>query len=395
MELKDVVLCSPVRTPLGRFGGSLRDFKVYDIGAMAIRETIKRGNISPEIVDEVVVSHCRQAGNGPNPARTAAVKGGIPIEVPAHTVNKACPSGLKAIVLASQALRLGDAEVIVVGGMESLSTIPYLLENCRWEGFRMGNRALVDGWGGAVDPLCKMGMGITAENLSAKYNISRREQDEWGLRSHQKAAEAWDRGWFDKEVMPVTIPATKKTREIVFAKDEVFRPDVNLETMSKLPPAFKEDGTVTAGNSSAMSDGAAAMIVTTRQKAKDLGLKIMASLVSYAYVGVEPALMGEGPAIAIPKALKRVGLTLNDMGLTEVNEAFAAQVLANERVLKWDRDKVNIHGGAIALGHPTGLSGVRIMTTLLYAMQTHQKELAVVAICGGGGMGVAIVVKAE
>jgi acetyl-CoA C-acetyltransferase len=395
MELKDVVLCSAVRTPLGSFGGTLRNFKVYDLGTMVLRETIKRGNINPETVDEVIVSHCRQAGNGPNPARTAAVKAGIPIEVPAHTVNKACPSGLKAIVLASQALRLDDAEVIVVGGMESLSTIPYLLENCRWEGFRMGNRALVDGWGGAVDPLCKMGMGITAENLSVKYNISRREQDEWGMRSHQMAAKAWDNGWFDKEIMPVTIPATKKTPEIVFTKDETFRPNVNLEAMLKLPPAFKEGGTVTAGNSSSMSDGASAIIMTTRQRAKELGLRIMASMVSYSYVGVEPALMGEGPAIAIPKALKRADLTLNDMDLIEVNEAFAAQILANERVLKWDRNKVNIHGGAIALGHPTGLSGVRLMTTLLYAMHTHQKELAVVAICGGGGMGVAIVVKAE
>jgi acetyl-CoA C-acetyltransferase len=209
------------------------------------------------------------------------------------------------------------------------------------------------------------------------------------------AAKAWDNGWFDKEIMPVTIPATKKTPEIMFTRDETFRPDANLETMLKLPPAFKEGGTVTAGNSSSMSDGAAAMIVTHRQKARELGLRIMASMVSYSYVGVEPAVMGEGPAIAIPKALKRGSLTLNNMDLIEVNEAFAAQVLANERVLKWDRDKVNIHGGAIALGHPTGLSGVRIMTTLLYAMHTHQKELAVVAICGGGGIGVAIIVKAE
>jgi len=349
MELKDVVLCSSVRTPLGSFGGTLRNFKVYDLGSMAIRETIKRGNISPEIVDEVIVSHCRQAGNGPNPARTAAVRAGIPIEVPAHTVNKACPSGLKAIVLASQALRLDDAEVIVVGGMESLSTIPYLLEDCRWEGFRMGNRALVDGWGGAVDPLCEMGMGITAENLSVKYNISRREQDEWGLRSHQMAAQAWDNGWFDKEIMPVTIPATKKTPEIVFTKDETFRPGANLEAMLKLPPAFKEGGTVTAANSSSMSDGAAAMIVTSHQKAKELGLRIMASMVSYSYVGVEPAVMGEGPAIAIPKALKRAGLTLNDMDLIEVNEAFAAQILANERVLKWDRNKVTSMEGQLPL----------------------------------------------
>ena len=395
MELKDVVLCSAVRTPLGNFGGTLRNFKVYDLGAMVIRETVKRAGMSAEMVDEVIVAHCRQAGNGPNPARTAAVRAGIPIAVPAHTVNKACPSGLKAIVLASQALRLEDAEVIVVGGMESLSTIPYLLENCRWEGFRMGNRALVDGWGGAVDPLCKMGMGVTAENLSVKYNISRREQDEWGLRSHQMAAKAWDNGWFDKEIMPVTIPATKKTPEIVFTKDETFRPDANLEAMSKLPTAFKEGGTVTAANSSSMSDGASAIVMTTRQKAKELGLRITGSLVSYAYVGVEPAEMGEGPGIAIPLALKKAGLSLNDMDLLEVNEAFAAQILANERVLKWDRDKVNIHGGAIALGHPTGLSGVRLMTTLLHAMHTHRKELAAVAVCGGGGMGVAIVVKAE
>jgi len=395
MELQDVVMCSPVRTPLGRFGGTLRNVMVYDLGAMVIRETLKRAGISAEMVDEVIMAHCRQAGNGPNPARTAAVKGGTPITVPAHTVNKACPSGLKAIVLASQALRLGDAEVIVVGGMESLSTIPYLLENCRWEGFRMGNRVLVDGWGGAVDPLCAMGMGLTAERLADKYGISRREQDEWGLRSNQLAAQALDKGWFDKEVMPVVIPASKKAAEIVFRQDETIYRDTSLEKMAKLPPAFKEGGTVTAGNSSSMSDGASAMVMTTRQKAKELGLRIMGSLVSYAYVGVEPAEMGEGPGIAIPMALKKAGLTLNEMDLIEVNEAFAAQILANERVLKWDRDKVNIHGGAIALGHPTGNSGVRITATLLHALHTHKKELAVAAICGGGGMGVAIIVKAE
>jgi len=395
INLEDVVFVSAIRTPLGRFGGALRHLKVYDVGALVIREALRRAGVSAEQVDEVIVAHCRQVGNGPNPARTAAIKAGIPIRIPAHTVNKACPSGLKAIALASQALRLGDAGVVVVGGMESLSTIPYLLENCRWEGFRMGDRVLKDGWGGAVDPIASMGMGETAERLAEKYRIGRKEQDEWGFRSHQLAAQAWDRGWFDEEVFPVTIAAGKNGPESLFARDETIRWDADLEKMAKLPPAFKQDGTVTAGNSSGMSDGASALVMTTRQKAKELNLRVMGSIVSYAYVGVEPAEMGEGPAIAVPLALNKAGLRLEDMGLIEVNEAFAAQILANERVLKWEREKVNIHGGAIALGHPTGNSGIRIMTTLLHAMHRHRKGLAVAAICGGGGMGVSMVIKAE
>ena len=397
VEIKDIVFVgSPVRTALGRFGGTLRYMKAYDLGALVIKESIKRAGITPDMVNEVIMGHCRQAGNGPNPVRTAAVRGGIPLDVPAHSVNIACPSGLKAIILAAESLMVGDNEIVLVGGMESLSTIPYLLDSSiRWDGVRMGNITVEDGWGGAVDPLCQMGMGMTAERLAEKWSISRKEQDEWGVRSNQLAAKAWDNGWFDKEVMPIIVPATKKIPESTFTKDETIKRDTTPEKMALLPPAFKKDGTVTAGNSSSMSDGASVLLMSTRQKAKELGLKIISSLVSYANVGVDPSEMGEGPGIAIPRALKKAGLKLDDIGLIEVNEAFAAQVLTNERMLKWDREKVNTHGGAIALGHPTGNSGGRIMVTLLHAIHIQKKELAVAAICGGGGMGIAIVVKAE
>jgi acetyl-CoA C-acetyltransferase len=394
MGLSDVVVISAARTPMGRFGGTLRDVMAYDLGAVVVSEVLRRAGIDGEQVDEVILGNCRQAGNGPNPSRTASVRGGIPVSVPTHTVNKACPSGMKAVALASQAIRLGDSEIVVAGGMESMSTMPYLLKGVRWAGFKLGNKVLEDAWSDTIDPLCNMGMGQTAENLVEKYKISREEQDKFSLESHQKAAKAQDEGWFDEEIVPVKVPQPKG-EPILFSKDETIRRDTSSEKMAKLPPVFKKDGTITAGNACQMSDGAAALVVTSRGKAKALGVKPLFSIVSCSQVAVEPAYMGEGPGVSIPMALKRAGMSLDDMDLIEVNEAFAVQVLANERVLGWDRSKLNVHGGAIALGHPTGISGARILITLYYALKQHDKEIGIAGICGGGGVSMAMVIRRE
>lgn len=394
MELNDIVIVSAVRTPMGRFGGTLRDMPVYDLGAAVISEALNRANVKGAQVDEVIMGNCRQAGNGPNPSRTAAVRGGIPVSVPTNTLNKACPSAMKAVALASQAIRLGEAELIVAGGMDSMSTIPYLLKGARWSGFKLGNRVLEDGWSDSIDPLCNMGMGMTAENLVEKYKIPREEQDQFALESHQKAAKAQNEGWFDDEIVPVKV-LQPKGEPISFEKDETIRRDTSLDKMAKLPPVFKKDGSVTAGNACQMSDGAVAMLVTSRGKAKELGLTPLFSLISYSQVAVEPSLMGEGPGISIPKALERAEMSLADMDLIEVNEAFAVQVLANEQVLKWDRAKLNVHGGAIALGHPTGISGARILVTLYNALRQHDGEIGIAGICGGGGMSMAMVIRRE
>jgi acetyl-CoA C-acetyltransferase len=395
VELSDVVAISAVRTPMGRFGGTIKDVAAYDLGAAAIRAALERAGVAGDGIDDVIFGSCRQAGNGPNPARTAAVRGGIPITVPVQTINMACPSGMRCIVAASQAFRLGDYKTAVVGGMDSMSTIPYLLKDCRWDGFKMGDRTLLDGWSDSIDPLCGMGMGATAENLVDKYKIPREEQDKFAVESHQKAARARSDGWFDEEIVPVEVPAKGKQPPVVFDKDETIRADTNLEKMAKLRPAFRKDGTITAGNACGMSDGATALVMTTREHAQALGAAPLFSLVAYSSVAVEPATMGEGPSISIPAALKRAGMALGDMDLIEVNEAFAVQVLANEQVLKWDRAKVNVHGGAIALGHPTGISGARIVVTLYYALKRTGGELGIAGICGGGGVSMALVIKRE
>jgi len=395
MDLSDVVAISAVRTPMGRFGGTMRDIPAYDLGAVAIRAAIERAGVSPDTIEDVIYGSCRQAGNGPNPARTASVRGGVPISVPVQTINMACPSGMRCIHLASQALRIGDSKAVLVGGMDSMSTIPYLLKDCRWEGFKMGDRTLLDGWSDSVDPLCGMGMGATAENLVEKYGITREEQDQFAAESHHKAAKAQSSGWFDAEIVPVEVPAKGKEPAIMFDRDETIRPDTSAEKLAKLRPAFKKDGTVTAGNACGMSDGATALVLTTRTHATALGAKPLFSLVAYSNVAVEPTTMGEGPGVAIPAALARAKMSLGDMELIEVNEAFAVQVLANERVLKWDRSKVNVHGGAIALGHPTGISGARIVVTLYHALKGTGKELGVAAICGGGGVSMAMILKRE
>lgn len=395
MNLNDVVCVSACRTAMGRFGGKLRNFNARDLGALVISGAIQRAGIDAGTVDEVIVGHCRQAGNGPNPAKISAVQAGIPQQVHAVTINNACPSGMKAAIIGAQNILLGDIDTAMVAGMESMSTIPYLLKTGRWDGFRMGDQVLMDGWNDTRDVICDMLMGQTAENLVERYRLSREEQDEFALSSHHKAATAQCEGWFDEEIIPIMIPATRKEPEVVFDKDEPIRTDTTLEQMAKLPPVFKKGGSVTAGNSCGLSDGASSLILMTREKANMLGLKPLFSLLAYSSVGVENAYMGEGPGVAIPEALKKTKLSLSDIDLIEVNEAFACQILANEKVLFWDRSKLNVHGGAIALGHPTGESGVRILVTLYYAMKRLEKELGVASICGGTGVACAIVIKRE
>jgi acetyl-CoA C-acetyltransferase len=395
MKLTDVVCVSACRTAMARFGSRLREFSVHKLGALAISEALKRARMEGKNVDEVFVGHCRQAGNGPNPAKIASVMGGIPQNVHAVTINNACPSGMKAAILGVQNILLGEIRTALIAGMESMSTIPYLLKTGRWDGFRMGDQVLQDGWNDTRDIICNMLMGNTAENLVERYQLTREEQDEFALSSHQKAAMAQDRGWFDEEIFPVLIPATKKTVEEIFDKDEPIRRDTSMEKLAKLPPAFKEGGSVTAGNACGMSDGSSSMVLMSRDRAKELGLQPLFSIVSYASVGVENAYMGEGPGLAIPKTLDKANMTLGDMDLIEVNEAFAAQILANERVLSWDRSRLNVHGGAIALGHPTGESGVRIIVTLYYALKRMGKEIGVASICGGTGVACAIILKRE
>ncbi|MDP8205305.1 MAG: thiolase family protein [Candidatus Electryonea clarkiae] len=396
MKLSDIVAISACRTPMGAFGGTLKNMASYDIGAVAVRGAWERAGLDEDQISDVILGSCRQAGNGPNPARTASVRGGVPDSVPVITLNMACPSGMRAIAFASQQLMVGESETVLVGGFDSMSTMPFLLKNARWQGFKMGDKKLEDGWSDSVDPLTGQGMGPAAENLYDKYKISREEQDEYAAESHAKAHFAWEKGMFDDEVVPITVPpATKRDEEKVFAKDETIRYPVKLEKMAKLPTVFRKGGSVTAGNACGMSDGATGLVLTTREKAKELGAKPLFSLVSYASTAVAPDLFGEGPGLVIPKALDRVDMKLDDMDLIEVNEAFAIQVLANERVLNWDREKLNVHGGAIALGHPTGISGARIVVTLYHALKNTDKEIGIASICGGGGVTMAMIIKRE
>lgn len=395
MNITDIVCVSGCRTAMAKFGSNLRSLDVRDLGGIVMAAALERAGVQGKDIDEVFVGHCRQAGNGSNPAKIAAIKGGIPQEVHAVTINNACPSGMKATIFGAQNILLGEIETAMITGMESMSTIPYLLQTGRWEGFRMGDQVLMDGWNDTRDIICNMLMGETAEKLVEKYNLSREEQDEFALSSHQKAARAQDEGDFDEEIIPVVIPASRKSPEEVFDKDNPIRRDSTLEKMAKLRPAFKKGGTVTAGNSCGLSDGATSLILMTRERAKALALTPLFSLVAYSSVGVENAYMGEGPGVAIPKALKKAGMDLQDMDLIEVNEAFAAQVLANERVLGWDRSRLNVNGGAIALGHPTGESGARILVTLYNALKRRDKELGIASICGGTGVACAMIIKRE
>jgi acetyl-CoA C-acetyltransferase len=391
----NIVAISVGRTPMGSFGGSLRDVAAYDLGAAAIKGTLERIGLPHKQVDQVIFANCRQAGNGPNPARTAAVRGGIATHVPVFTVNMACPSAMKAVALAAQELALGNSRIVVAGGMESMSTMPYLLKNVRWKGFKLGDKTLSDSWSDTIDPLCGFGMGVTAENLVDKYSISRAEQDEFALQSQIKAAKARAEGLLAPEIIPFQLPATRDRDATQMACDETIRPDSSLERLARLKPVFKKDGSVTAGNACSMGDGACAIVLTTRAVASAQGHRPLFSIVASAQTAVEPAMMGAGPGESIPLVLSEAGLTLSDIDFIEVNEAFAAQMLANERVLGWERDKVNVFGGAIALSHPTGMSGARILITLDNILRHKDGELGVAAICGGGGVTTAMVIRRE
>ena len=395
MELRDIVVVSACRSPMGLFGGSLKDLSVLDLGSQVIGKTMEKINLDPKEIDMTAFGNCRQAGNGVNPARIAAELAGIPVDRFAQTVNCACTSGLKATIIASQDIRLGDAEVVVAGGMESMSTIPHLITGYRWEGFRLGNITIMDGWYDTIDKIAKINMGITAENVAEKYNISREDQDQFAYNSHQKASRAQRAGLFKEEIVSIDIPPQKKKEGLVFSEDECIRHDINIEKVARLSPAFKEGGTVTAANACGMPDGAAALVVMSREKAKSLGLEPLFSIVSYSNAAVDNAYMGIGPTVSIPMALEMAGLDKEDIAVYEINEAFAATSLACERILGLDPNKVNMNGGAISLGHPTGCSGARLLVTLYHLLQQQDKELGAAALCGGGGVSCAMVIKRE
>lgn len=390
--MKRVVIASAVRTAGGAFGGVLKDHTAVDLGALAIREAVSRAGISPENVGQVIFGNGWQAGVGPNPARICTVKGGLPESCPAFTVNIRCASGLRAIELGALSIAAGEEEIIVAGGTESSTNVPYILPDARW-GYRMGDKRSYDvlAKDGFNCALAGMLMGNTAELLNEKYKISREEQDQFALESHIKAAKAIEKGFFKEEIVPVEIKNKKGTQ--IFEIDEIPRKDISLEKMSKLQPVFSKDGGVTAGNSCALCDGASAVVLMSEDKAKELEIKPLALVRSYSYVALDPKYMGLGPVLAIPKALEKAGLTLQDMDLIELNEAFAAQVIACDRELKMDKEKLNVNGGAIALGHPVGATGAKILTTLLYGLKNRDKSLGIASLCIGGGQGVAMVVE--
>ncbi|MCZ7567282.1 MAG: thiolase family protein [Ardenticatenaceae bacterium] len=392
MGIKDIVIAGAVRLPIGRFGGSLKDCPVYELGASAIRGLIERTGIDPKAIGEVILACNRLDGVGLNPARTAAHFAGVPESVPAHTVVMVCPAGLKALALATQAIRLGEAEVIVAGGMESMSNMPHILKGARFDGFRRGDIVLQDSFASLVDPTCGLHVGQIAELTAERWGISREEQDQYACSSHRKASQGWAEGVFANEVLPVMLPG-KDGSDRRFSEDESYRPDVSLEKLARLPPAFENGKTVTAGNASGTTDGAAAVLITSRTRAAALGLKPMASFVGHLFMGVKPENFTDGPAIVIPRLLEKIGLALEDVDLLEVNEAFAAQILANEKVLQWNRSKLNVHGGAIALGHPTAFSGARMIVHLAHILKSGQLGLA--SLCGGQGIAGAMIIRGE
>ncbi|KAA8671776.1 acetyl-CoA C-acetyltransferase [Clostridium sp. MT-14] len=391
--MRDVVIVSAARTAIGKFGGSLKNVSAVKLGTAVIKEAVKRANIKPELVDEVIMGNVLQAGLGQSPARQAAVYAGIPVEVPSFTLNKLCGSGLRAVSLAAQLIKVGDDDIVVAGGMENMSAAPYLLENARW-GARMGDGKLVDSMlrDGLFDAFNNYHMGITAENVAEQWHITREMQDEFSASSQQKAEKAIKSGRFKDEIVPITIKDRKKG-EIVFDTDEFPRFGTTVETLSKLKPAFKKDGTVTAGNASGINDAAAALVVMSADKAKELGIEPMARIVSYGTRGLDPKIMGYGPFYATKIALEKANLKVEDLDLIEANEAFAAQSLAVAKDLKFDMSKVNVNGGAVALGHPVGCSGARILTTLLYEMKKRDAKKGLATLCIGGGMGTAIIVE--
>ncbi len=391
---RKVVIASAVRTPVGSFGGVLKDVAAVDLGATVIREALSRAGVRPDQVDEVIMGNILQAGLGQGPARQASIKAGVPAEVPAFTVNKLCGSGLKAVNLAIQAILLGDADIIVAGGMENMSAAPYLVPSARW-GARMGAVQMIDTMihDGLTDAFNNYHMGITAENVAERYGITREEQDAFAAESQRKAAVAIAAGRFKDEIVPVVIPQRKGDPKVI-DQDEYPKPETTVESLGKLRPAFKkEGGTVTAGNASGINDGAAALVLMSEEKAKELGITPLATIVTYASAGVEPAVMGMGPHPTSIKLFERSGLTVDQIDLWELNEAFAAQSLGVAREVKPPMDRVNVNGGAIALGHPVGASGARILVTLLHEMQRRNSHYGLASLCIGGGMGTGIIVE--
>jgi acetyl-CoA C-acetyltransferase len=390
----EVVILGACRTPIGAFGGALKEMTAVDLGAIVIREAIARAGVPPADIGDAVMGCVLQAGNGMNVARQAGLKAGLPVEVPGETVNRVCGSGMQAVVHAVEAIRVGYVDAVVAGGTESMSNAPYLLKGARW-GYRMGN-------GEAIDSMlnegltCAIGlthMGITAEEVASRYTVSRADQDAFAAESQARAVRAIADGRFKDEIVPVSVPQ-KKGDPILVDTDEYPRAGTTAEKLGALKPAFKKDGSVTAGNASGINDGAAAMVVTTAKKARALGGKPLARILAYASTGVDPKVMGIGPIPAVRKVLERAGMTIADIDLFELNEAFAAQSVAVARELGLDPAKVNVNGGAIALGHPIGASGARVLTTLVYALRARKLRYGVASLCIGGGMGIAMAVEA-
>ncbi|NBF16741.1 acetyl-CoA C-acyltransferase [Pseudomonas sp. Fl4BN2] len=393
--MQDVVIVAATRTAVGSFQGSLAHVPAVDLGAAVIRRLLEKTGLDGAQVDEVIMGQVLTAGAGQNPARQAAIKAGLPFAVPAMTLNKVCGSGLKALHLAAQAIRCGDAEVIIAGGQENMSLSNYIMPGAR-TGLRMGHSQIIDTMisDGLWDAFNDYHMGITAENLVDKYGISREEQDGFAARSQQKAIEAIETGRFVDEITPILIPQ-RKGDPIAFATDEQPRAGTTAESLAKLKPAFKKDGSVTAGNASSLNDGAAAVLLMSATKAKALGLPVLAKIAAYANAGVDPAIMGIGPVSATQRCLSKAGWSLDQLDLIEANEAFAAQALSVGKELNWDADKVNVNGGAIAIGHPIGASGCRILVTLLHEMLKRDAKKGLATLCIGGGQGVALAIERE
>jgi acetyl-CoA C-acetyltransferase len=390
--MRKVVIASACRTAIGKFGGTLKDVPATELGTIVIKEAMNRAGIKPEMVEEVYMGNVIQAGNGQNPARQSAVNAGIPVEVPATTINVLCGSGLHCVNLAAKLIALGDRDIVVAGGMENMDLAPYLLTKARF-GYRMNAGIMEDALirDGLNDAFHNYHMGITAENIAEQWHLTREELDAFSVESQAKAEKAINEGRFKDEIVPVTIKTRKG--DIVFDTDEGNRPGTTMETLAKLKPAFKKDGVVTAGNASGINDGAAALVIMSEEKANELGIKPLAYWVYGDLAGVDPAIMGIGPVAATKKILAKTGWSIDDFDLIEANEAFAAQSVAVEKELKWDHSKLNVNGGGIALGHPVGCSGARILVTLLYEMQKRDVKKGLATLCVGGGMGCAAIVE--
>jgi len=389
MVISDIVVVSACRTPIGKFGGSLRDIEAYDLGAISVREAVRRAGIEPGVIEDVCLGNTRQAGNGPNPARTAAVKAGLPENVPAETVNMACPSSMKAFIHCADRIRAGDISAAVAGGFESMSRIPYLLKDARWEGFRSGDRILMDGWSDTRDPLSGKSVLETAEKLNGLYDISRIEQDTFSLESHRRAARASDGGLFKEEMVPVIVNGAA-----VLERDENIRRDIAIEDLLSLD-IVPGTGTITAGNSCPLADGSCAAVVMSRQRARSLNITPLFSLVSFYQTAVCPDVMGEGPSAAVPGALKKASMNIADIDLFEINEVFALQVLVNARALNVPMDKLNVNGGSMALGNPTGMTSLRLMITLYNSLKNCDREFGAASLCGAAGVTMAAIIRRE